>query len=121
MDSLNFPGQVHKWRLSQLLQKGTERSRESLLNDVALALRFLLVTARARFISHFFSVSQSLRSLLAGLLRLLGEAKKLEHSVSRMDSNLESQVSGNDLVSNTGLPPFLILKKRGKMIRKNGL
>lgn len=71
VESLNFPGQVHKWQLSQFLQKGTERSRESLLNDLALALRFMLVTARSRFISHFFSVSQSLQSLLTGLLRLL--------------------------------------------------
>ncbi|KAK3915173.1 Glycerol-3-phosphate acyltransferase 1, mitochondrial [Frankliniella fusca] len=71
VESLNFPGQVHKWQLSQFLQKGTERSRESLLNDLALALRFLLVTARARFTSHFFSVSESLQSFLTGLLRLL--------------------------------------------------
>lgn len=71
VESLNFPGQVHKWQLSQFLQKGIERSRESLLNDLALALRFLLVTARARFTSHFFSVSESLQSFLSGLLRLL--------------------------------------------------
>lgn len=68
---MNFPGQQHKWRLSQLLQKGTERSRESLLNDLALALRFLLVTARSRIISHFFSVAQAVRALLSGLLRIL--------------------------------------------------
>lgn len=71
VESLNFPGQVHKWQLSQFLQKGTDRSRESLLNDLALSLRFVLVTARSRFISHFFSVTQSLQSFLVGLLRLL--------------------------------------------------
>jgi len=32
VDSLNFPGQVHRWRLSQLLQKGTLRAHDSLLN-----------------------------------------------------------------------------------------
>jgi len=32
VDSLNFPGQVHRWRLTQLLQKGTVRAQESLLN-----------------------------------------------------------------------------------------
>ena len=32
VESLNFPGQVHRWRLTQMLQKGTERARESLLN-----------------------------------------------------------------------------------------
>lgn len=71
VESLNFPGQQHKWRLSQLLQKGTERSRESLLNDLALALRFLLVTAKGRIVSHFFSVAQAIRALVMGLLRIL--------------------------------------------------
>ena len=30
--SKNFPGQVHRWRLTLLLQKGTERAHETLLN-----------------------------------------------------------------------------------------
>ncbi|KAK7794593.1 hypothetical protein R5R35_003607 [Gryllus longicercus] len=71
VESINFPGQVHKWQLSQLLQKGTERSHDSLLGDLALALRFLIVTARGRLFSHFFSVLESLRALLTGLLKLL--------------------------------------------------
>ncbi|PSN34110.1 hypothetical protein C0J52_14203 [Blattella germanica] len=71
VESLNFPGQVHKWQLSALLQKGTERSRESLLSDLALALRFIIVTARGRLLSHFFSLCEALRALLTGLLRLL--------------------------------------------------
>lgn len=71
VESLNFAGQVHKWQLSQLLQKGTERTQESLLNDLALALRFLIVTARGRLFSHFFSLYEALRALLTGLLRLL--------------------------------------------------
>ena len=73
MESLNFAGQVHKWQLSQLLQKGTERTQESLLNDLALALRFIIVTARGRLFSHFFSLYEALRALLTGLLRLLGK------------------------------------------------
>lgn len=71
VESINFPGQQHKWLLSQLLQKGTERTKESLLSDLALALRFILVTARGRIFSHFFSVAQSVRALLTGLLRIL--------------------------------------------------
>lgn len=71
MESLNFPGQQHRWKLSQLLQKGTEKSRNSLLNDLALALRFLCVTAKGRLISHFFSVSQAAKGLIRGLLRIL--------------------------------------------------
>lgn len=71
MESLNFPGQQHRWRLSQLLQKGILNSHESLLNDLALALRFIFVTAKGRVVSHFFSVSQAVKALLAGLLRIL--------------------------------------------------
>ncbi|KAI4456830.1 hypothetical protein MML48_8g00015589 [Holotrichia oblita] len=71
VDSLNFPGQQHVWQLSQLLQKGTERSRESLLNDLALALRFVVVTGKGRLVSHFFSVSEAIKGLINGLLRIL--------------------------------------------------
>lgn len=78
VDSVNFPGQVHRWRLSQLLQKGSERRRDALLGDMALALRFIIVTARARIVApHFFSVRQALKSLLAGTLRLIGEKHSL--------------------------------------------
>lgn len=73
VDSLNFAGQTHRWRLSGLLQRGRDRRRDALLTDLALATRFLVVTAKARLVSHCFSVSQSLKALLTGLLRLLGE------------------------------------------------
>ncbi|KAI5698408.1 hypothetical protein M8J75_006341 [Diaphorina citri] len=69
--SLNFPGQHHKWRLSEFLQKGRERSRDTLLDDLAFGLRFLVVTARARLVSHFFSLLQSTRSFMEGVLKLL--------------------------------------------------
>ncbi|XP_012234125.2 uncharacterized protein [Linepithema humile] len=71
VDSINFAGQVHRWRLSGLLQRGRDRRRDALLTDLALATRFLVVTAKARLVSHCFSVSQSLKALLTGLLRLL--------------------------------------------------
>lgn len=32
VESLNYPSQVHKWRLSKLLQKGIQRAHQSLLN-----------------------------------------------------------------------------------------
>lgn len=73
VDSINFAGQTHRWRLSGLLQRGRDRRRDALLTDLALATRFLVVTARARLISHCFSVSQSFKALITGLLRLLGE------------------------------------------------
>lgn len=69
--SLNFPGQVHRWRLSALLQRGILNTHETLLNDLALALRFIIVTAKARLVSHFFSLTQALAALLTGFLKLL--------------------------------------------------
>ncbi|XP_066153534.1 uncharacterized protein [Euwallacea fornicatus] len=71
VESLNFPGQQHRWRLSQLLQKGIENSRNSLLDDLALALRFIFVTARERIFSHFFSFKEAVRALISGLVRIL--------------------------------------------------
>ncbi|XP_026671760.1 uncharacterized protein LOC108627846 isoform X2 [Ceratina calcarata] len=71
VDSINFTGQTHRWRLSGLLQRGRDRRRDALLRDLALATRFLVVTAKARLVSHCFSISQSLKAFLTGLLRLL--------------------------------------------------
>ncbi|XP_043205633.1 uncharacterized protein LOC122372479 isoform X2 [Amphibalanus amphitrite] len=71
VESLNFTGQVHRWRLSELLQKGTERSFITYQDDLALSLRFLIITARGRIGSHFFSLRRCLKSLLRGLTLLL--------------------------------------------------
>ncbi|XP_014217676.1 uncharacterized protein LOC106646149 isoform X2 [Copidosoma floridanum] len=71
VESINFAGQTHRWRLSGLLQRGRDRRREALLRDLALATRFIVVTAKNRLVSHCFSVSASLKALVTGLLRLL--------------------------------------------------
>lgn len=86
VDSINFAGQTHRWRLSGLLQRGRDRRRDALLRDLALATRFLVVTAKARLVSHCFSVSQSLKALLTGLLRLLGMSSLRKSFLSLMDS-----------------------------------
>jgi hypothetical protein len=112
---LNFPGQQHRWKLSQLLQKGTEKSRHSLLNDLALALRFIFITAKGRLLSHFFSVSEAVKALLAGLLRILDlvfgvpslqahnlDAKIREERTKYLVAELVCRVSGFE--SGTGLP-----------------
>lgn len=69
--SLNFPGQVHRWRLSQFLQKGYSRTRETLLRDLALAAHFIFITAKARISGHFLSVVESARAFLHGILMLV--------------------------------------------------
>uniref|UniRef100_T1J1W8 Uncharacterized protein n=1 Tax=Strigamia maritima TaxID=126957 RepID=T1J1W8_STRMM len=71
VDSMNFPGQVHRWRLSQLLQKGTRKAHETMLNDMAFAVRFIVVTARNRIHSHFLSLSQALSAWVRGILQCL--------------------------------------------------
>lgn len=67
--SLNFPGQVHRWRLSLLLQRGSERTREALLDDLAKSVTLVLVTGRARISSNQFSIKESLSCLLLGFTR----------------------------------------------------
>lgn len=85
MPSLNFPGQVHKWRLSQALQKGYLRAHLSLLNDLALAARFIIVMAKNRIFGHFFSVVHAAHALLRGCWRLLdmviGVPSLLAHNI----------------------------------------
>lgn len=71
MPSLNFPGQVHRWRLSQLLQKGHLRAQETLLNDLALSSRFIVITAMARISGPFFSIVESARAFLRGFVLLV--------------------------------------------------
>lgn len=41
------------------------------MNDLALALRFIFVTARGRIFSHFFSIKEAVKALVSGLLRIL--------------------------------------------------
>lgn len=87
--SLNFPGQVHLWKLSQFLQKGSEPTRETLLGDLALAAQFIVITARARIIGHFFSVKEAVKALLAGLLKLIDMVVGIP---SLLAHNLENKV-----------------------------
>lgn len=69
--SQNFPGQMHKWRLSQILQEGSLRAKDKLLIDLALAARFIFVYAKGRIFGQFFSIVDSIRSLLNGFLLLI--------------------------------------------------
>ena len=87
--SLNFPGQVHRWLLSQILQKGSERTRESLLGDLALAAQFVVITARARIFGHFFSIKHAVKAFLEGLFKILD---MLIGIPSLLAHNLENKV-----------------------------
>jgi hypothetical protein len=41
VDSVRFPGQKHRWLLSQVLIKGKQKTRETMRNDIAKALYFV--------------------------------------------------------------------------------
>ncbi|KAK8396821.1 hypothetical protein O3P69_005057 [Scylla paramamosain] len=71
VESLHFPGQTHRWQVSGWLQKGCEKAHNSLLDDVALALSLIVVTAKNRLSSPLFSLSHSLQSVWQGILMLV--------------------------------------------------
>ena len=87
--SLNFPGQVHLWKLSQFLQKGSEPTKETLLGDLALAAQFIVITAKARIVGHFFSVKEAGKAFLSGLLKLIDMVVGIP---SLLAHNLENKV-----------------------------
>ncbi|KAG8185351.1 hypothetical protein JTE90_005478 [Oedothorax gibbosus] len=74
VESMNFPGQVHKWQLSQLLQKGVKNIHDTLLQDIAHSVHLIVVTGRNRLVSDFFSISHSARAFIHGLAILLDAA-----------------------------------------------
>jgi hypothetical protein len=74
VESARFPGHVHRWRLSQVLQKGSEHTNEALWDDLSLALSFIVIKARDCFLSSSgISVKTSLTCLGQGILTLLGK------------------------------------------------
>ena len=71
VDSMNFPGQKHKWRLHKMLQLGYERSNQGFYKDISKALYLLIVTAKRRFYAKRFSLLQSLKAWKIGITRLI--------------------------------------------------
>ncbi|CAG0922066.1 unnamed protein product [Notodromas monacha] len=72
VDSVRFPGHVHRWKLSQILQKGRMKTRETLFDDLSLALSFIVIKARDSFLSsESISVKNGISSLLIGVFCLL--------------------------------------------------
>lgn len=87
--SLNFEGQSHLWRLSEFLQKGSEPTKDTFYNDLALSAQFMIVTAKARIFGDFLSVKNALLSILNGFLKFIDaiigipslKAQNLENNV----------------------------------------
>ena len=69
--SIHFPGQTHKWRLARWLQLGYEKSNEYFFQNLATALRLLIITAKDRIISNKFSLVAGAKSMYKGSVRLV--------------------------------------------------
>lgn len=64
-------------------------TKETLLEDLALAAQFIVITARARIIGHFFSVKEAAKALMAGFLKLIDMVVGVP---SLLAHNLENKV-----------------------------
>jgi len=71
VDSVQFSGQKHTWRLSQILQKGADRSTETLYNDMSYALKLLVVTAKDCLVGKCFSVRESVNGWSEGGMNII--------------------------------------------------
>jgi hypothetical protein len=67
--SLNFPGQTHKWRLTKLLQVGTERANKDFFNMLSTVLKLIIITAKRRFTSKKFSIKAGFKSIWNGIVK----------------------------------------------------
>jgi hypothetical protein len=89
VESLNFPGQAHRWRLTQLLQKGTVRAHESLL-DVGFGWSFFpslltWVLPTGQRPSHASASDHCTQPLSFPLLQLVASSQKsLSSSVANL-------------------------------------
>ncbi|CAF4984027.1 unnamed protein product [Rotaria sp. Silwood1] len=71
VNSIHFPGQRHRWRLSNLLQSGIQPANEVLYKELSWALYMLIIYALDRIISNCFSFKATLRSWKQGFVNAL--------------------------------------------------
>ena len=69
---MHFPGQAHRWKVCGCLQKGSEKIKETFLDDLARAAAAILITSKNRIVGEFFSLKQAIFSIWSGFLTLLG-------------------------------------------------
>ncbi len=88
VESIHFPGQRHRWRLSKLLQSGVQTANEKLFKvrfirdinsfkyffqELSWAVYMLIIFARDRVFSNCFSFKSTLRSWKQGFVSLIGQ------------------------------------------------
>ncbi|CAF4278016.1 unnamed protein product, partial [Rotaria sordida] len=72
VNSVHFPGQHHRWRLSKLLQSGIQTANDVFYKELSWALYMLIIHARDRVTSNCFSFNATLRSWKQGFVSLIG-------------------------------------------------
>jgi len=65
--SITFPEQSHVWRLSRLLQKGTENTWNSFLLNLSSALAFLVIRIPDSVSGHWYSISSCLKKIFEAI------------------------------------------------------
>jgi hypothetical protein len=70
VESVQFPGQKHVWRLASWLQLGSVRSNDALLDNLSTSLS-LLYNAKNRVFSDRLSIKQGVKSIYRGTTRLV--------------------------------------------------
>ena len=89
VNSIHFPGQKHRWKLSRLLQSGVQNANERLFKvcsssspehqsisssqELSWALYMLIIFARDRVFSNCFSFKATLRSWKQGFVSFIGQ------------------------------------------------
>ncbi|CAF4248511.1 unnamed protein product, partial [Rotaria sordida] len=71
VNSVHFPGQHHRWRLSKLLQSGIQTANDVFYKELSWALYMLIIYARDRVTSNCFSFNSTLRSWKQGFVSLI--------------------------------------------------
>ena len=61
VSSKNFQGAVHRWRISQLLQKGRHTANEDLKHALARAYYFTCIIARDRIVGDSYSLKDAIK------------------------------------------------------------
>ncbi|CAF4418918.1 unnamed protein product [Rotaria sp. Silwood2] len=92
VNSIHFPGQHHRWRLSNLLQSGIQPANEVLYKELSWALYMLIMYALDRIVSNCFSFKAALRSWKHGFVSLIDALIGLPAVYSNgIDSQVEDE------------------------------
>ncbi|CAF0814063.1 unnamed protein product [Adineta steineri] len=94
VNSIHFPGQHHRWRLSKLLQSGILTANHVFFKELSWAVYMLIIFAQDRVFSNCFSFKATLRSWKQGFVSLVDALIGLPAVYSSsIDSDVENERS----------------------------